>query len=67
MHLVRTGVKKLLGCNSGNPDFEILFDFPLFLFMINVLCMRAENVDRGSCTEFVSIMQTYHNYSKMMH
>lgn len=29
--------------------------------------MRAENVDRGSCMELVSIMQTYHNYSKIMH
>lgn len=38
----------------------------LYLLMMNVLCMKAENVDQGNCMEFVSIMHAYHNYSKIM-
>lgn len=39
---------------------------PLYLFMMNVLCMKAENVDQGNCMEFVSIMHAYHNHRKIM-
>lgn len=33
---------------------------------MNVLCMKAENVDRENCMEFVSIMHAYHNHTKIM-
>lgn len=35
--------------------------------MMNVLCMKEQNVDQGNCLEFVSIMHAYHNHSKIMH
>lgn len=38
----------------------------LVLFMINVLCMKAENVDQENCMEFVSIMHAYHNHGQIM-
>lgn len=61
------GVEKLLCCNLWNHDFDSFWLPSLYLFMMNVLCMKEENVDQGDCMVFVSIMHAYHNHSKIMH
>lgn len=58
-------------CNLWNPNFNHLHNFSPFIFFLqsvmDCLCVKAENVERGNCEEFVFIMYAYRNDDKIMH